>query len=500
MPHMEIPHHIIIQAIVASQTSPINTGLKDTLFALEGFSAVDFLGASRPEQVERTEQAIHGYASLGIFNIGRSDVDRVAALAPVIVTIYPYLKRGIEETRLQPLLIFLMVNALLQIPIPDLVNSEEIPDPKKTALSAAINAAYKNGIGDFTPEISGSRHTANLVREYLEGVAEMNVDKVYQFVDRYQQSNRPPLNYLVSNLVAFLYQFDPPAAVRLLQAAPQPMAYATYLFFFPKHVLSIMAKDCTITEKWLLLEIIRQLALPKNRQSEDADISPFTSAVRQIAQIDFGYFKQTARHFHQDKIICAGVGAFLPNTSNPQISEVLTECYPATANNSDLLARNAMANAFAERASENQLKHFLTIISQMWLAFMDEAVESGNTYSQGILLTDYAELVPSYYIRVAPQSDLEDIMYQTIRKAKWIDSHWARTQAQQSNSFRSMQSILYLLSFAYKEKQMRNISLEADYIALLRHPIQLSRFATDDLKAKFSKAIENMQWHTASEM
>lgn len=490
---MEIPHHIITQAVAASRTSPVNKGLQETLSKIEGFSALDFIGKSRPEQIERAGQAVHGYASVGIFTNGRSDADCVAALAPVIATIYPYLTRGIEEAKLQPLLIFLMVNALLRIPLRDLLTSEEMADPKMTALSAAITGVYGNGIGDFTPAASGPRQTANLVQTYLEGVAEANVAKAYRLVDQYQQTNKPPLNYLISNLLAFLYQLDPTQALQLLQAKPQPMAYATYFFFFSEHVLRTMATDYSITENWLLFEVIRQLIFPKNRQEENADIPLFTSALRQIAQRDFAFFKQAARYFRRDNAVCAGVGAYLPETTDAEVSQVLTECYPVAPQNDDHLARNALAKGFAEKASESQLKHLFTVIFQMWWAFMNEAAESGKTHSQGIILTDYADLVPCYYIRVAPGSDLEDIMFQTIRRVQWIDTQWSRSQFEQLATYRALQSILFLLSFAYKAKGMHIAFLEAEYMALLRHPIQLSRYATNELKTQFPKAIENMQ-------
>jgi hypothetical protein len=403
-------------------------------------------------------------------------------ITELIFTEQIYLKRGIENVDLKLILIFLCVNCYLQIDIKKLLTDQELSEYSTRLISNRITEFLQRISLDIKMLPDASYYEIEMMKDFHQGIRENDIKKTYQFIEAIERGGCGfHFNFLLEDLISFLYELNYSYFLNHISKISNLQSIIFYIQSFDIEQLFCLSKEPLLTNKWLNFELSRQI-IEKERKDgfEETECIAIENILMKINADDFDFLKQTIQYFHRSKLFNAALGKLLISFTDCKIQEILSDCFIINAYNNNCEARKKMLERIENNASELKLRICLSIIYEKWKSYLDELFNSDDFYQNDILLTDFCDFIVLYYIQITHEEDIINQISEIIKQLIWIELQWFASKSKLLTTFSLLCSKLYLLSFAYREKQLKNKHIATLFSNMKCDNILLKRYFRDN--------------------
>lgn len=493
---MEIPEMIFCKALQASHSSISHEVLNSHLQKLETKTIEEFLNREKDKDFVSIDNDIRQLVNESSCFTSNNEQEKIEIIAKIIYTSRSYLQKGLINSDVRSILIFLSVNCYLQIDIGKYLSNEEL-DEKATIQVAEKILKILMSINLTTHVPSDAPyHEKKLFNESTEGFANNNIDKTYRMIVAIERNGRGfHFNFLLEHLLYFLVSTNFTCFVKVLLSLGNPTDFVFYLQSFKMDDLLKIANENTLTNEWLNFEIIRQIIEKELKDRfEEPEINAIQNTLLRIRNKNFDFFKQTVIYFNRSSLFNASIGELLISFNNTDLKEIFTGCLSIDKSNSLLHQRGILWEHFAKNSSEEQQFFLLTAVFEKWKHFLENIINSEDFYQNEILLTDYANYVVNYYTRITEESELILLILNLNQKIQFIDSEWTISESKQLTKFHLYLSQFYLLSYAYRNKKLNDTLILNSFAELKRNTILLHRYLKENTKHQFKIMDDNFNW------
>lgn len=491
---MEISKIILSRALKESRTTSKHKLVDDLLQKLKAKGLEDIINGDKIEEISKIDFEIRNIIFTDTNLKCSTDEERIDEFAKIIYTQNNYLKEGILNSDIKSILIFLSVNCYFKIEIRDLLIELNLSEGDFSPLLDKIVQLLRNiKLETFIPS-NAPYHEKKLMEEFKEGFTTNNIKSTYNLIEAIERSGRGfQFNYLLEQLISFLFQLDPKCFINLLSTLEQITSFIYYLKNIEPDDLLLLANDSTLKSKWLNFELIRQIIAYHEKISNEQDkYMALKSALKKIYNYDFEYLKQTIKYFHSVPLFNGVLGEVITSFKNSEIEEIVNECFEIDQYSYNIVARDELLLHFEAKSTLDQYTFFLNIVFRKWETFFISLFNSKDFYNDKLLLTDFINFIINYYTTQAPDDDIIQQMNYLIKKIKYLDTEWAISQSYQLTKYHLYHSKLYLLTFVFKNKKLNNVELTKKYTELSLDKVQISKYFRDINEIYFDRAIENL--------
>jgi len=415
-----------------------------------------------------------------------SEDEQIKVTSNFISTMRYYLKKGINESDIKFISMFLYANMWMKIEINDLlsandVNSEEflifLEYTKKFLQKCKIHPV----ISEKTPY-----HQKNSYKKYKKGLTTNNIDFVYDFVKSLERGKGIYSNYIIHNLSKILFEFDFDKFLEVISNKNGVIDLIGHLQCYNTEELFNIADYLDNDNLWLHFELLRQILkkTPENsideekmfhlknitKKSHENSIDEekmvcVKNIIKKLYEYDFDFFKQTVTFFQNNYLFNASLGENLAELDKSIIKNIFEDCFKIDSRDDNIESKTILLKRFKTKSTDDNYKYLLKIVFNIWNGFFNESLVSNELLNVEIIRTDYWDYIVDYYIYSGSEKILSEL-YDLASKIKFIDSEWSYSQITHINKLNLYFSKMYLLSYAYKYKQLTDSKFFRLYLEL----------------------------------
>lgn len=486
---METPQMKLEKAWSMLPNSSINEGLNALLQKMESKTVEEIIRTEENDELRRIDCDIR---KLCVSTTNQESEE----IAELIFTGQSYLKRGIQDADLKSILIFLSVNSYLKLGIKKLLTEDELLDHSTQLLCDAITKLLQQINPDVKPLPDAPYYEIEMMKSFQQGISDNDINNTYQFVEAYERGGCGfHFNFLLEHLISFLYELNYSCFLSYISKIDNPINIIFNLQSFNIERLIRLSNESLLINTWLNFELIRQIIEKEQKDGfEEVECIAIKNILLKISDADFNFLKQCIQYFHRSKLFNAALGESLVILSKANLQEILSDCFVINKGTSQYEARKELLEHFRENASNHQMDVLLETVYNKWDSYFNGLFNSDDFYLNDVLFTDFCDFVALYFIQIAHEVDITGQIPEILKQLIWIDSEWFPTESKQITIFYLLYSKLYLLSFAYREKQLRDAHITALFSRMQQDKILLSRYFKGDKMKSLHIMDENLNW------
>lgn len=489
---MEISQEIISKSLTASHSSSLDSELNDLLIKLESKTIEDLINKDTSEDTTNLHHEIYQVLIKAIHQ--KTEEEKIQRIGQLIFTQKSYLVNGILKADIKSIFIFLSVNCYLNIGLESILDDKPLPEYNTEPLSENIYNLLQKMKFETHALPGAPYHEKQMMTESEQAFIDNDIKKTYRLIEAIERSGRGfHFNFLLEHLITFLNNLNFPFFLKALSVLGNPKSFVFYLQSLKKEKLLQLANEPSLINRWLNFEIIRQIIEKEGKEDfEESDRIPIKNVLTRIQTNDFDFFKQTIQYFSSSRLFNASLGEQLIAASNSQIQEIIKDCFVIDRYTFHYDAKNIFLKHFSINASEDKYKFLLSSVFEKWKTFIESLYSSEDFFQNELMLTDFCEFVVTYYSLLVKDEDLISQMKSLILKIRHIDSEWFASESRQLTKFHLYHSQLYLLSYAYKNKKLKDIEIVNLFAELKNNEIQIQRYFQDGIAKHFKIIAENL--------
>lgn len=474
--------------------SPTHRGLDIILKKLEDKSLQIILDGEINEEIGVIDNEIRELIHHNIFYNNAADNVKIDTIARIIASAKEYLQKGLLNADIKSILIFFHAICYLNSGIEKFLH-EEIKESDANALSEKILAHLSNLKLVLQVPSDAPYHEKEMMRKHLDGIANNDIEETYQMIKGIENGRGFHFNFLYDHLILFLCHINFNYFIKALTRLEHPTEMVFYLQEFKQQDVLKIAMAFSLSNNWLNFEVIRQIIEKTNKDIvEEEETQAIKTVLERIKNNDFSFLKKTAAYFHNNTLFNAAFGEFLTFCSNEQIEECISECFKIDRYHSYQTARDSMRQHYTKIASVEQVNFLDTLVFTKWRIYFATLFKSKEFYLNGLLLTDFVNFIILYHTRLTDEQDLIVQMKSLVEKIKFIDAEWTLSKSSQITLFHLYHSELFLLTYAYRYKNLNNTVLLKAYNEITCNLIQCSRYISKETENHFKAARQNINW------
>lgn len=490
---MEISNEVITEAFVSIENSAKHDELDALLDKLNTFDSNSILLKGESADLRKIDQKIYRITA-NVINPQSQDSKEI--LTSILLTIKKYFDVAVTKADIKSLLIFLSVNCYLKVDIKQFKSGET----ETAKLSESIARALKNVNLETQLKAGAPYHERELKTNSVEGIKEGNINKIYEVILAMERGGRGfHFNYLLENLISFLFRFDVECFVKYVNTLDHPETVVFYLQSFDENDLQAISTAYNQDNRWVHFELIRQIVENEAAEydSSSKSIEAIVKSLTSLYQNNNSIFEQAIVFFHRSKFFNSALGYLMKDLTEEEIFKILADTIPLDIYNNNLDQRTILLDEFSKVVSDDLFHKSLTIAFNRWTDFWTSIANNEESYQSHILLTDYANFVVQYYSQLLDDNEIVTLINAKCKQLIWINSEWFKSQSQQITKYHLYLTEVFLLSYAYKTNKLSNTETITLIAELLKNHIYETKGLTNNIDP-LPTIENNINWTTSS--
>lgn len=469
---------IITKAFLYENPS-IHQKLDVVISDLDGFS-IDEILEQKNQEIFSIDNDIRNAVNNALY-CQDSEEECIKKVAGLIYTVRRHLEKGILDADVKSILLFLSVNCYLQINIDRFI---ENGDFNIHSVCKKIKELLTKATFDIKALPGAPINEKIKFSAYTEAYSQNNIEKVYDLIESIERgSNRGfHFNYLLENLIRFLFELNFTIFIEILSKQQNVSNIIFYLQSFNFDKLIKIANESSLSNKWINFEIVRQLIKKEIKSStiSDEEIRIVKDVLIRINNDNFDFFKQSIKYFSGTKLFNSALGIALTEIEDDKITEIVSECFVFDKYSNNLENRDFLKEQFCNSADDEKTKILFTLVFNQYERFLKDLYQDEKFYLNNILLTDYANYILDYYVSYVDDEMIVSKLKKILNIVIFIDSEWAISESEQITKFNLYNSEIHILTYAYKNKNLKIQEVATLYNELLNNKILHERYASEE--------------------
>ncbi len=473
---MEKSEIVIIKAIKQLGLMDTHSSLCKQLEVLEKEKVKSLLNIEGNNELIKINNEIRKIVSKAKNNAINSDNGEITELSKIIYTENLYFVKSIRKADLKSLILFLNINSYLLADLKYFLEHNNFSSYDTKGIAEKIVELLSKLSFDIRAQSGVPYHEKEMLKKYENGIINNNIKDTYDLIETIERSGKEfHLNFIIEHLVKTLYILNYELFIRALNNLSTPQSFIFYLQSFTKQQLFPISEEKSLTNKWLNFELIRQIT--KQETVEDLNNQNILLVKNCLLKLvsNNSFFKQSILYFPKSLIFNNALAETLALNSNELLKNVINDCFKINKYTFYHKAKNSFKDSFKKSVPKNRYVEMLEQIYNKWETFYNQ-LRYSDEYQNDLLLTDYCDFIVEYYYEKFDNSDIVDNMNNCFNDLKYIDSIWTKSQMQQTTIFNLLLTRLYLLTYVFKEKNIKNKHIVKSFSDFESNNILINRF------------------------
>lgn len=425
-----------------------------------------------------------------IIKISHSSEDydsNVKELSGLISLGVNYFKRSIEYDNFTFLLIFLIIKSSCEI------SFEEFIEYKKITREECYYWGEK--VIKFLQECNiGFNYEENEIKGHLNrGFNNENLNEIYDYIFSIElKQNR--IIFLLKELIYLVTFIDFNKFISVYSKVDTPQKAILYLRVINEKNLLKIADESYLDNKWLNFELIRQILEcigENNIKKEEKYEIVLIKMINNIFSEDFNFFKQMVYYFRNYKMFNISLGSFLANCSKEELNKISKYCFKIDLFKNLYSQKKLILNSFHEKCDKDKYLFLITCVYHNWCNLLDESKKLDYVLIE-LILSDYYEFIKQYPCLIFRDDEILEKLTYFLLKIKYIESEWFSSQTILINNVYIYLSQIYMLSYAYNYKNLKNKEIEKLFWNFRKNKIIYQRYNLFRIETELKKIENNL--------
>ncbi|REE07805.1 hypothetical protein DFQ09_111135 [Winogradskyella pacifica] len=490
---MEKSEIVVIKAIEQLGSTEIHSSLRENLESLETEKIESLLNIESNNKLIKTDNEIRKIVSKAKNNAIISDNGEITELSTIVQTANLYFVKSIEGVDLKSLILFLNINCYLLANIKYFLQHNDYSSNDTKGIAEKIIELLNKISFDIKAQSGVPYHEKEMLKEYEEGIKNNNIKNTYSLIEAIERGGKGfHFNFLLEHIVKALYILNFGLFIKALKNLSSPQSFIFCLQSFTREQLFAISEEKSLTNKWFNFELIRQTTrheLEENLNNQNVRL--VKNCLLKLVS-DTSFFKQSVLYFPKSKIFNNALAETLALNSNKLQEDIISDCFEISKHTFYHEAKNIFKDNFKKSATEDRYLEMLEQVHNKWETFYNK-ISNSDEYQDDLLLTDYCDFIVEYFYEKFDDSDIIDNMNNCFNDLQYIVSIWTESQTQQITTFNLLLTRLYLLTYAFKGKEMNNKEMLKSFSDFESNSILISRFIEDKRDALIKVMKENIE-------
>jgi hypothetical protein len=470
---MEISKTIIDQSLSRLSNVKSDPELNKILRNLAKLAPSKFIN-TKTRRLKNSYHRLHGISS-DFYH--KSEVEQIELLATYYKTSLKLFYEGFKKGSLSKLFSVIVIYGYFPLPYKEMLKKLKITKFEEDVITERIIKVFKSLKIKLSIPKGGPYHENEMLLRAKESVRKNELDGFYATIRAMENSGRGlHWSFFLENVGIFLLYLNKSKLIRYLQSCKDPFPIVYYLQEFKMEEIVALA-NCKNKNKWLCFELIRLL---NNHYKGGYTIKAQIAAGKQLAalySLSEDFFKQAMSYFESSELVMAAFGSICKNLPESFLNEVF-ENFKLDRYSNRLDAHWALLVAMENAVDQAKLKRILSDIYDIWLPYINSLFNNDDYFQFNPLLTDYANYVVAHYALNESDAIIIQRMNDLMNNIAYLDSEWCVSRSKQITKYHWYSSMLYILSMAYKEKKLSDVTIESKIAALAINTLQISKYST----------------------
>lgn len=376
-------------------------------------------------------------------------------LAEIIKEIRQYFAEAVENEDLKKLILAVYLRNILKLECSRIISLNEYSSSEIKWVKEQLQFILKYNkfrLDDFK---ENNQFEARNIDEFYSTIDNFNFSYAYNFIRSFEDGiNIFVFPVLFSSIISFTARFEISIVLDSLSTKTDPIEILAYFNFFAEHQIRDSINYIQ-DNKWLLLELLRQLFKSDDLQLTNAEIEILTGKLKDLALTDKVFFKELINLFKAKKSFSKLLALVLV-----QLNQAYLDLYLDTVNLNqypseyDLEANRLFLKIFIENTTSAEQFYLCSRIKEKWDTYLAELVAE-EEYLDRLVYTNYYSFVyHCYFLILENATDAESELESVLKKYKTAAYSWHESFKGARAAYFVFLTKVYVLSTVIQEKEI----------------------------------------------
>jgi hypothetical protein len=375
-------------------------------------------------------------------------------LAEIIKEIREYFAEAIEKEDLKKLILAIYLRDILRLECNGIINLDDhsVAEIKWVKEQLQFMLEYnKFSLDDFRKY---NQFESRNIDEFYSAIDDFNFSYAYNFIRGLEDGiNIFAFLVLFRSIIRSAAQLEISILLDSFSTKTDPIEILAYFNFFAERQIRDSINYIQ-DNKWLLLELLRQLFKSDDLQLTNAEIEILTGKLKDLALTDKVFFKELINLFKAKKSFSKLLALVLV-----QLNQGYLDLYLDTVNLNqypseyDLEANRLFLKIFIENTTSAEQFYLCSRIKEKWDTYLAELVAE-EEYLDNLVYTNYYSFVYHYYFLISEKaSDAESELKSVLKEYKTATYDWHESFKGARAAYFVFLIKTYILSIVAQEKE-----------------------------------------------
>ncbi len=313
-----------------------------------------------------------------------------------------------------------------------------------------IHILSSSSLVQLTPNDDISIYEKEYFTSYQEGLQEGNLSKVYQFIDALSRGLALKGNYFLEEAVSFLFWADLDILINIFNCKSDLLSI--YYLLQGLNIDEKLSVCLKLSNPFAEIECIREIITSLRDELSQNQTNILSECLINFSNNHNDFWSKFLSYFNlypsRYPILQKPLGKALASMPEKCLIEYVHSMEINQFQNNPIPI-NECVNSFINHSSEDRIKLLLNLIFQKWNDFMEMALNSSFNIFK-IFFTNFFDCVVAYLSYEVKESQLIEVIEQTVKRLNSINSNWFDSKTSQTSYFYILLSKLFAYSTAWK--------------------------------------------------
>lgn len=376
-------------------------------------------------------------------------------LAEIIKEIRGYFAEAVENEDLKKLILAAYLRDILKLECNGIINLNEYSATQIKWVKEQLQFMLKYNKFSLDDFRKYNQIEARNIDEFYSAIDDLNFSYAYDFIRGFEDViNIFAFPVLFRSIIIFAAQLEISIVLDFLSTKTDPIEILAYFNLFTERQIRDSINYIQ-DNKWLLLELVRQLFKSYDLQLTDAETEILTGKLKELALTDKVFFKELINLFKSEKSFSKLLALVLAQLNQDYLDIYLDTVNLNQYHREDYLESNQLfLKIYIDNTISAEQFYLCSRIKEKWDSYLSELVTE-EEYLDKLVYTDYYSFVYHYYfLSLENTVDVESELGSVLKEYKTATYSWHESFKGARAAYFVFLTKVYILSIIAQKKEI----------------------------------------------
>jgi hypothetical protein len=375
-------------------------------------------------------------------------------LAEIIKEIREYFVKAVENEDLKKLILAVYLRDILRLEYNGIINLDDYSSAEIEWVKEKLQCMLKYNKFSLDDFRKYNQLEARNVDRFYSAIEDLNFSYAYSFIRGFEDGiNIFAFPVLFKSIISFAAQLEISIVLDFLSTKTDPIEILAYFNLFTEQQIRDSINYIP-DNKWLLLELLRQLFKSDDLQFTDAEIKILTGKLKELALTDKIFFRELINLFKDEKLFSRLLALVLAQLNQGYLDLYLDTINLNQYHSEDYLESNQLfLKIYIENTTSEEQFYLCSRIKEKWNSYLAELVAEEEYLNRLVYTDQYSFVYHYYFLSLEDVADAESELKIVIEDYKTAAYTWHESFKGARAAYFVFLTKVYILSTVAQKKQ-----------------------------------------------